>query len=98
MFGNNIEAMAFDKSGWSKIETKVDGTIYMGKPFREEAAEDEPAWCIKRITKETDENGNETLTTKFCHALDANNNDLGIFRCKWTMRDAGNGSVAYKYF
>ena len=33
IFGNNIEAMASEKSGWAIIDQSSDGSvIYMGKP------------------------------------------------------------------
>lgn len=62
-FGNNIEAMGFEKSGWSIIETSADGsTIYMGKPKFEGADTRENVWYIRRITTETDGQGKEIVT------------------------------------
>lgn len=49
-FCNNIEAMAFDKSGWALIEEAKDGSvIYMGKPLTKDASTADPVWTIKRI-------------------------------------------------
>ena len=56
---NLMEAMAYDKTGWSLIEESSDGsTIYMGKPLTPDADPRDPLWAIKKITRRTDINGN----------------------------------------
>ena len=71
-FANNIEAMAFEKTGWAIIETMEDGTTYMGKPTTEDANLDDAVWVIKRIITNV-KSGVKTIT-------------IGIARGKWTER------------
>jgi hypothetical protein len=52
-FGNNIERMGFEKSGWSLIETYPDGTVYKGKTSNPDAMIDEAVWCIMRTVIST---------------------------------------------
>ena len=65
---NLMEAMAYDKTGWSLIEESSDGsTIYMGKPLTPDAQPADPLWAIKKITRRTDINGNRV--TEIRHAI-----------------------------
>lgn len=57
---NYMEAMAYDKTGWSLIEESADGrTIYLGKPLTPDARPTDPHWAIKKITRRTDIDGNK---------------------------------------
>ena len=83
-FGNNMESMGFEKSGWSVVETSSDGnTIYMGKPGTPEAAEDEPVWMIKRVLISTSPDGSQTFITEYSQP-----------RVRWSERH----SLTYKFF
>lgn len=83
-FANNIEQMAYDKSGWSLIETSADGKyIYMGKPKTETALPDEPVWFIKRIVTIEGKDGSQTIEIKY-----------GPKNSKWDERE----NLTYKYF
>lgn len=65
-FGNNIEAMGFEKSGWSLVEVSPDKcTIYKGKTFKEDAKPDEPVWFIMRIKIANGKDGTQTIQTEF---------------------------------
>lgn len=62
MSANNIEAMGFEKSGWSLIE-ETDGQpriIYMGKPTNPDAETSDKCWVIRKIT--ITENSESRLT------------------------------------
>ncbi|MBR4155561.1 MAG: hypothetical protein IKU01_02500 [Bacteroidales bacterium] len=82
-FGNNIEAMGFEKSGWSKIATS-DNITYMGKPMTPDALDDDPVWTIKKIEKGgTGKDGFEYITITYSQN-----------RVKWNERE----KLTYKYF
>lgn len=50
-FANAMEAAAFEKAGWTRIEENAAGdTIYFGKPVNVGASEDDLAWFIRRVT------------------------------------------------
>lgn len=83
-FGNNIEAMAFDKSGWSLVETQEDGLIYMGKPKIPDAGEDDPVWFIKRIETIERDFGGQTIVTKYAEG--------------WNNKWSDRSKLTYKYF
>lgn len=82
-FGNNIEAMGFEKSGWSKIATS-ENTTYMGKPMTPDAKDDDPLWTVKKIFNEgTGKDGFEYITITYSQS-----------RVKWSDR----AKLTYKYF
>lgn len=84
-FGNNIEAMGFEKSGWSLIETSANGkTIYMGKPTKPDAKPEDPVWLIKMIFMTENKDGSTTVEIKYTETS----------RNKWSDR----ASLIYKYF
>ena len=63
-FGNNIEAMGFEKSGWSLVETSPDGSVvYKGKPKISGATESMPVWYIIKIVITVQEDGSEIIKT-----------------------------------
>lgn len=83
-FGNNIEAMGFEKSGWSLVEISPDGcTIYKGKTSKEDALPDEPVWIISRVFIANSTDGSQTIETKYAK---------GSFN-KWSDRS----KLTYKY-
>lgn len=83
-FGNNIEAMGFEKSGWSKIATSENFT-YMGKPITPDAADDDPVWTVKRIEHNPNpgKDGYQYITITYSDS-----------RVKWSERE----NLEYKYF
>lgn len=83
-FENNIEAMGFEKSGWSRIATSENIT-YMGKPMTPDAKDDDPLWTVKKIehTPEPGKDGYKYITITYSHS-----------RVKWSDRE----SLTYKYF
>ena len=65
-FGNNIEKMGFEKSGWSLIEVSPDGqTIYQGRTFNPNALLDEPVWLIKRISIVNGKDNSQTFVIEY---------------------------------
>jgi hypothetical protein len=57
-FGNNIEQLGFEKSGWVIIDQSADGnTVYMGKPSIADAKPADAAWHIRKVTTETQKDG-----------------------------------------
>lgn len=86
-FGNNIEAMAFDKSGWHLIEQRDDGagnvTIYMGKSMTPEPMPEDKVWLIKKTTVMQGKGGYQIIETKYSQP-----------RQSWLEKE----SVEYKYF
>ena len=83
-FGNNIERMGFEKSGWSLIETYPDGTVYKGKTSNPDAMIDEAVWYIMRTVKVTGKDGSEIYENRVAYPLG---------KCKWTEKE----SYTYKY-
>ena len=66
IFGNNIEAMASEKSGWAIIDKSADGSvIYMGKPVSDTVKLSENAWLIKKITTTTNDDGSQIIKTQY---------------------------------
>lgn len=66
IFGNNIEAMASEKSGWAIIDQSADGSvIYMGKPASDSVGFSDQAWLIKKITTETKDDGSQIIKTQY---------------------------------
>lgn len=84
-FGNNIEAMGFEKSGWVVTEVSADGnTIYMGKPSEPEADKNSPKWLVKRVTITVNpETGAQEITTEYSEK-----------HVVWNERE----SLTYKFF
>lgn len=69
MLGNQIEMMAFGKSGWHVTEVHEDPTtgsqtIYMGKCAARDGSASAPAWCIKRVTVANSGN-TQTITEQY---------------------------------
>lgn len=70
--GNNIENYAFEKGGWTLIETSADGNvIYMGKGGTLMQTT-EPVWCIKAITKTLSRSGGELISIGYVRVRDGN--------------------------
>ena len=77
-FGNNIEAMASEKSGWAIIDQSADGSvIYMGKPVNDNVKLSDNAWLIKKITTETDGDGSQIIKTQYAEPR---------YKCAWNDR------------
>ena len=84
-FANNLEAMAFDKGGWNRIEISANGEeVYMGKPSTNNASDSDPVWCIKRVTTLTGKDGSQHITIQYAQPA---------YRCKWTDKE----DYEYKY-
>lgn len=66
IFSNNSELMAFEKSGWSIVETMEDGTIYMGKPSKPDALFNQSVWTIKRI-RTNEKGGIQTIISEYAY-------------------------------
>lgn len=83
-FGNNIEKLGFEHSGWLKVATSENIT-YMGKPSTADALDDEPVWLVKRIEHHSTagKDGFQYVTTKYSK-----------HNVKWSERE----SLSYKYF
>ncbi len=83
-FGNNVEVMGFEKSGWSKI-AQSENVTYMGKPITPEAQDDEPVWTIKKIEHPpgAGKDGFQYITIKYSQN-----------RVKWSEKE----NLEYKYF
>ena len=65
-FGNNMEAMGFEKSGWSLVEVSPDGcTIFKGKTFKPDALPNEPVWMIARISIANGKDGSRIYQTQY---------------------------------
>ena len=78
-FGNNIEAMGFEKSGWALVEVQtLSGrqTIYKGKPSKPDALEDDPVWYIQKVEIVHGKDGYEIITTRSTDG----------FKYKWSER------------
>ena len=84
IFGNNIEQMGFEKSGWQAIATSEQVT-YMGKPSTPDAMAEDPVWLVKKIEHPTDtgKDGLQYITTKYSRP-----------NVKWSEKE----SLEYKYF
>ena len=77
-FGNNIEAMASEKSGWAIIDQSADGSvIYMGKPVSDTVKLSENAWLIKKITTTTNDDGSQIIKTQYAEPR---------YKCAWNER------------
>lgn len=77
-FGNNIEAMASEKSGWAIIDQSADGSvIYMGKPISDSVKLSDNAWLIKKITTTTNEDGSQIIKTQYAEPR---------YKCSWNER------------
>ena len=83
-FGNNIEQMGFEKSGWLAIATS-DNVTYMGKPSTPDAMGDDPVWIVKMIEHPTDigKDGLQYITIKYSQP-----------NVKWSEKE----HLTYKYF
>lgn len=78
IFGNNIEAMASEKSGWTIIDQSADGSvIYMGKPVSDTVKLSENAWLIKKITTTTNDDGSQIIKTQYAEPR---------YKCAWNER------------
>ena len=78
IFGNNIEAMASEKSGWAIIDQSADGrVIYMGKPVSDTVKLSENAWLIKKITTTTNADGSQIIKTQYAEPR---------YKCAWNER------------
>ena len=78
IFGNNIEAMASEKSGWAIIDQSADGSvIYMGKPVSDTVKLSENAWLIKKITTTTNDDGSQIIKTQYAEPR---------YKCAWNER------------
>ena len=78
IFGNNIEAMASEKSGWAIIDKSADGSvIYMGKPVDDSIKLSDNAWLIKKITTETNDDGSQIIKTQYAEPR---------YKCAWNER------------
>lgn len=78
IFGNNIEAMASEKSGWAIIDQSADGSvIYMGKPASDSVGFSDQAWLIKKITTETKDDGSQIIKTQYAEPR---------YKCAWNDR------------
>lgn len=83
-FGNNIEQMGFEKSGWLAVATS-DNVTYMGKPSTPDAMADDPVWIVKKIEHPSDigKDGLQYITTKYSKR-----------NVKWSEKE----NLEYKYF
>lgn len=64
-FGNNIEQLGFEKSGWVIIDQSADGnTVYMGKPSTADAKPADAAWHIRKVTTEVQDDGSQLIMTQ----------------------------------
>lgn len=64
-FGNNIEQLGFEKSGWVIIDQSADGnTVYMGKPSIADAKPADAAWHIRKVTTEVQDDGSQLIMTQ----------------------------------
>ena len=81
-FGNNIEQMGFEKSGWLAIAIS-DNVTYMGKPSTPDAMGDEPVWIVKKIAADTGKEGLQYITIKYSKP-----------NVKWSEKE----NLEYKYF
>lgn len=65
IFGNNIEQMGFEKSGWVIVDQSADGnTVYMGKPSTADAKPADAAWHIRKVTTEVQTDGSQLIMTQ----------------------------------
>lgn len=67
IFGNNIERMAFEKSGWVLTYVYPDGTVYKCKPTRSDAMLDNPCWYIMRTIKVSGKDGVDVYETSMAY-------------------------------
>lgn len=83
-FGNNIERLGFEKSGWLKVATS-DEVTYMGRPETADASDDDAVWLIKKIEHPSapGKDGFQYITTKYSQR-----------RVRWSEKE----SLEYKYF
>ncbi len=66
IFGNNIEQMGFEKSGWVIVDQSADGnTVYMGKPSTAGAKPADAAWHIRKVTTEDQADGSKITTAQY---------------------------------
>lgn len=64
IFANNMEAMAYDHSGWAIIEESADGnTFYFGKPLVKKAEEHDAVWTIKKVVTSKTSDGRKIVKT-----------------------------------
>ena len=78
IFGNNMEAMASEKSGWAIIDQSADGSvIYMGKPVSDSVKLSDNAWLIKKITTTTNEDSSQIIKTQYAEPR---------YKCSWNER------------
>lgn len=83
-FANNIEAMAFDKSGWHRIEILDEGSIvFMGKSLVPDPMPEDNVWLIKKIETLSGKDGSQHIETKYSRP-----------RQSWEDRK----NLEYKYF
>ncbi len=65
IFGNNIEQMGFEKSGWVIVDQSADGnTVYMGKPSTADAKPADAVWHIRKVTTEVQADGSQLIMTQ----------------------------------
>ena len=66
IFGNNIEQMGFEKSGWVIVDQSADGnTVYMGKPSTKDTKPADASWHIRKVVTEVQEDGSQITTTQY---------------------------------